>query len=228
MCGDPGGCGARGRARRGHDSGRGRLGAPRRSCPKGRRCPGRGAGCRWDPVPGHAGGVRRGSLAWSSRRAAPPHPARIAGPAEVRAAPWMLSPEATLGRVGRGRPEPPGVGPPHSVFVWRTALGGTTAWGPCGRAVRSSLRIACRDPSGFLGGDIGGICGTERHPRRFRPGWFCTATDASGSGPRNRFLRFLYKRCTSSRVSFVDPHKRGSPCIFRISFGLLGFRAVAT
>lgn len=116
------------------------------------------------------------------------------------------------GRVGRGRPEPHGVGPLLSVFVWRTPRGGTTAWGPCGRAVRSSLRIACRDPSGFLGGDIGGICGTERHPRRFRPGWFCTATDALGSGPRNRFLRFIYKRCTSSRVAFADPHKRGPPC----------------
>lgn len=73
-----GGSGARGRADRragrGHDSGRGRLGAPRRSRPKGRGCPGQGARCPWDPIPGHAGGVRRGSLARSSRRAAPPRP----------------------------------------------------------------------------------------------------------------------------------------------------------
>lgn len=90
----------------------------------------------------------------------------------------------------------------------------------------------CASPAGIRVGfweeTLGEICGTERHPRRFRPVWFCTATDALGSGPRNRFLRFIYKRCTSSRVAFAHPHKRGPPCIFRISFGLLGFRAVAT
>lgn len=74
----------------------------------------------------------------------------------------------------------------------------------------------CASPAGIRVGfweeTLGGICGTERHPRRFRPGWFCTATDALGSRPRNRFLRFIYKRCTSSRIAFADPHKRGPPC----------------
>lgn len=39
----------------------------------------------------------------------------------------MLSPAATLGGVGRGRLQPPGIGPPLFVFLWRIPLRGTTA-----------------------------------------------------------------------------------------------------
>lgn len=108
LCGDAGDCGARGRgAVTAAAGGRGGPGRQRRSCRRGRRCRALRARCHWDPLPRPRGrGPARG-LARGSRRAAPPR--SDCGPYGSAGRALMLSPAATLGGVGRGRLQPPGI-----------------------------------------------------------------------------------------------------------------------
>lgn len=185
LCRDPGSCGARGRGAvtTAGGAGRGRLGAAARRA---------AAAQAW--APGASETQSRAARAGSGVGPRPELPPRGPAPPRLRALrkcgprPGCCRPRPRLAASGGvAWSLPVWTGSPLYLFLWRTPLRGTTAWG-----LVSGLIPAHRlQGSEWVSGRHLGICGTERDPRRFRPAWFCTAADALESGPRKRFLKLF-------------------------------------